>query len=377
MCRSRHIADSIIAYLLWLVISSLTTDYAFAGEGIEGIAALRTCTSHRVSSFDPRGGNTDYWWISPGMTRPMLDAKGAGCIKHIWITTPSKKCSATWYEGSLQTTVIRMYWDGEEKPSVDVPLGIFFCAPFDTARQFKSDAIVLGPLDGRGFNMYFPMPFEKSARIELVNYNTTKKFRIYFHIDYVLYPDGKLPTDQGRFHARYNKQQLVKGQNYVFLDTKGRGHYVGTVLALDTNCRGDRSLYQEKYKDRPNAWWEGDEMIYIDGELAYRGTGTEDYFGTSWSYADGQAFCAPQFGAAMCGYDPRDYGRWCLYRWHITDPVIFNKSIKVTIEHGRANEFDIAPYESVAYWYQVEPHIPWQPCVTDEKDISKPLPPVK
>ncbi len=359
---------------LIIICAGLLCTIGCAGAGFnEDISSMKNCRSYRASSYDKSGGNTDYWWVQPGQSRDILNVKAPGCVKHIWMTTPSKKCSATWYQGSLETTMIRMYWDGEKQPSVDVPLGIFFCCPFDTTREFVSKAVVVAPYDGRGFNMYFPMPFSKSARIELVNYSKKNKFRIYFHINYVLYHNDKAVSNKGRFHARYRKEKLVRGKDHVILDTKGRGQYAGTVIAIDTGIRGDRNKYTDKYPGMCGAWWEGDETFVVDGKPVIHGTGTEDYFGSSWSYADGQAFCAPEFGAAMCGYHPRDYGRWCLYHWHFSNPIAFQKSLKFSIEHGHDNLFVIAPYQSVAYWYQQEPHQPYPLYEPDADDISEPL----
>jgi hypothetical protein len=325
-----------------------------------GLATLRNHTAHRVSSeADDPASNQDFWWIEPGETRALFDVTGCGTINHIWMTTPSRAASGSWYAGSLETTRIRMYWDGSETPAVDAPLGAFFCAPFDTAREFVSTPVVLAPLDGRGFNMYFPMPFAEAARIELVNESASERFRIYFHIDFARYDSPAAVEGQGRFHARYAvTDPLVEGEPVVPLEVTGRGHYAGCVLFLDTGIKANRDGYLEATKERfpDNAyrrhWWEGDDRIYIDGELALRGTGTEDYFGSAWSYASERPFTAPEFGCVMNGYDPRDHGRWCLYRWHISDPIPFRESIRVTLEHGHDNRFLMAPYHTVAYWYQ-------------------------
>jgi hypothetical protein len=324
------------------------------------LAELRDYTSWRASSEnDDFSSNEDWWMIEPGQGRDILNVSGCGTISHIWLTTPSLKCSKSWYSGSLETTEIRMYWDGEDQPSVAVPLGAFFCAPFDTAREFVSTPIVLAPLDGRGFNMYFPMPFASSARIELVNHSAEHAFRVYFHVDYVLHDDVETVAGQGRFHARYHSQDpLDPARPYMLLEASGRGHYVGSVLWFDTGIRADRAGYAsrmaELYPGNYNArhWWEGDDRMTIDGRLAIRGTGTEDYFGSAWSYASERAFTAPQFGCVMNGYAPRDAGRWCLYRWHLSHPVAFRESLEVTLEHGHDNSFVLVPYHSIAYWYQ-------------------------
>jgi hypothetical protein len=336
-------------------------------QPLSTLSSLRAYRSYRASTEnDDPASNEDYWLIPPGETRAMLNVSGCGRVSHIWLTTPSPAGSRSWYAGSLETTEIRMYWDGESSPSVSAPLGAFFCAPFDTAREFVSTPIVLAPLDGRGFNMYFPMPFTRAARIELINHAPDHTFRVYFHVDYVLFDDPAAVQGQGLFHARYHVEDpLPPGAPYTLLEAQGRGHYVGTVLFFDTGIRANRDGYADEMARRlpenvqARYWWEGDDRIYVDGALAIRGTGTEDYFGSSWSYAGEKPFTAPEFGCVMNGYDPRDYGRWCLYRWHLGDPVAFRSSIRVTLEHGHNNAFTLVPYQNVAYWYQVEPHSPW------------------
>lgn len=323
------------------------------------LSRLREYRSYRASTEnDDFASNEDYWFIEPGQTRSILDISGCGFISHIWLTTPSAGASSSWYAGSLETTELRIYWDGQEKPGVQVPLGGFFCAPFDTAREFVSAPIVLAPLDGRGFNMYFPMPFSSGARMELVNNSSDNPFRIYFHIDYALYDDPALVAGQGRFHAYYHNEHLTSDSPYTILRTTGRGQYIGCVLWLDTGIRKDRDGYahemMKRYPDSHYAryWWEGDDRMIIDGQMAIRGTGTEDYFGSAWSYASQRPFTAPLFGCVMNGYDAVNPGLWCLYRWHIDQPVVFRESIDMTIEHGHNNAFLDAPYHSIAYWYQ-------------------------
>jgi hypothetical protein len=360
--------------MVWGVAVMAGVMAARAMGGMPGdLAALKEFSSYKASSTDPTGGNNDFWWVEPGQSRVIFETAGPGSIMHIWMTTPSAKCSGSAFAGSLETTVIRMYWDGESSPSVDVPLGIFFCSPFDTGREFQSDAVVLTPLDGRGFNMYFPMPFAKSAKIELVNYNPEKRFRIYFGVDYVRYDKKSAVKGQGYFHARYRRQELKEGEDAVLLDAAGRGHYVGTVLAFDTGVRGDRAEYEKLGRKQKFYWWEGDERFTVDGQLSHQGTGTEDYFCCSWSYANERPYTTGQFGAAMNGYDPRDFGRWCLYRWHLSDPVAFKKNIRIALEHGPENKFTMVPYQTVAYWYQTEPHTAAELCMVKPEEISAPL----
>lgn len=166
------------------------------------------------------------------------------------------------------------------------------------------------------------------------------------------YTSRRVSSENDDFASNEDYWWVEPGETRAILDV------AGCVLFLDTGIQADRDGYLAAMKERfpDNAyrrhWWEGDDRIHIDGELAIRGTGTEDYFGSAWSYASERPFTAPQFGCVMNGYDPRDHGRWCLYRWHLDAPIAFRESLRVTIEHGHDNRFTLAPYHAVAYWYQ-------------------------
>ena len=300
--------------------------------------------------------------VEPGSTITLGEIKGPGVIQHIWITVTDRTSDRNRYV--TRDLVLRMYWDGEETPSVESPLGDFFCCGFGESYLVNSLPIAVNPQ--RGFNCYFPMPFRKSAKITIENQNDEVVPGFFYQIDYCEYDE--LPENTAYFHAQWRRQRLTeKARDYVILDNvHGSGKYVGTYLALTT---------LERY------WYgEGEVKIYLDGDEAYPticGTGTEDYFGGAWSFAhqeDGrtveQTFCTPFLGYPY--YSNRDTAihnnyhnddmmpQRSFYRWHIMDPILFEKDIKVTIQqigvyHGGLFERqdDVA---SVAYWYQTEPH---------------------
>jgi len=337
------------------------------------LARIRKCKRRRISSFDRTGGNYDWYEIASGETRIIGDIKGAGAIRHIWCTMfpPSGE------ELFLRKVIIRMYWDGEEHPSVEVPIGDFFGMGHGMSKDFWSLPLVMAPDNGRGFNCFFSMPYASAAKIEIIN-ECESQLNFYFYIDYEEYE--KLEDDIGRFHAQWRRENATatwgaemplqeplgatpEGQrylldvlwkepnltgkdNYIILEAEGTGHYVGCNLNID--C-----FSQEK-----NNWYgEGDDMIFIDGEEfpSIHGTGTEDYFNTAFCPKD--EFCTPYFGLHLNSGDEDNpwRGKNSMYRFHIEDPIHFSKSIKVTIEHGHANKL-MSDYSSTAYWYQLEPH---------------------
>lgn len=337
------------------------------------LARIRKCKRRRISSFDRTGGNYDWYEIASGETRTIADIKGAGAIRHIWCTMfpPSGE------EFFLRKVLIRMFWDGEEHPSVEVPIGDFFGMGHGMSKDFWSLPLVMAPDNGRGFNCFFSMPFSSSAKIEIVN-ECESQLNFYFYIDYEEY--DKLEADLGRFHAQWRRENatgtwgaemplpealgstpegqsylldvlwkqpnLTGDDNYIILEAEGTGHYVGCNVNID--C-----FAQEK-----NNWYgEGDDMIFIDGEEfpSIHGTGTEDYFNTAFCPRD--EFSTPYFGINLNSGDEDNpwRGKNSMYRFHIEDPIQFSKSIKVTIEHGHANKL-MNDYSSTAYWYQLEPH---------------------
>lgn len=326
---------------------------------LSSLATLRDCVSKRASSYDVTGGNRDCISIEPGETVVVADLKGAGYIRHIWFTI---SCEDRHY---LRRLVLRMFWDGESEPSVIVPVGDFFGVGHGLANHFVSLPLTMVKARGRGqnagMNCYWPMPFASSALVEVENQCEVRVRSFYYQVDYEL--TAELPADQGRFHAQWNRENpcrrveyadprnevnLTGDENYVILQADGKGHYVGCVLNVD-----NANAFHQNY----NWFGEGDDMIFIDGERwppSLHGTGTEDYFGAAWGFPCGE-YSGPYTGVSLAGDTNEWSGRWSVYRFHIEDPVHFQKSIRVTIEHGHANDQG-NDYSSVAYWYQTEPH---------------------
>jgi hypothetical protein len=330
------------------------------------LALKREGTRRRESSYDRSGGNNDFIILRPGENHTLANIAGSGCITHIWMTIgefPAKRDKQF-----LRQMTLRMYWDGEDKPSVEVPVGDFFGMGHAQTKNFSSKPLSMSPENGNSFNSYFAMPFAAGARIELHNeYEGT--IRTYFYIDYEAY--DRIADSYLRFHANWHRdnpcagiakeghsnefyqfggQNTTGAGNYVILDAVGSGHYVGCHL----------DIHNLRITDAWNWYGEGDDMIFIDGEgwpPSLHGTGTEDYFGTAWCPT--QDVCTPNHGVILAGGENFS-GKISLYRYHIEDPIMFSKSIRVTIEHGHNNHRS-DDYSSTAYWYQSEPHRTFEP----------------
>jgi hypothetical protein len=335
---------------------------------LAGLARVLPHHTRRTSSWDRTGGNRDRLMIAPAEVVELLNIQGAGQITHIWITSACRE------PDHLRKTLLKMYWDGEQEPSVLAPLGDFFGMGHAASRTFVSLPLVMAPTEGHGFNCYFPMPFKRGARIEVECQTFTHEVMLYYYVDYEELPD--LGDDIGRFHVQWRRENPTVGidetgltghtinhggknlsgeGNYVILEAEGRGHYVGCHLDVD-NLRV-RPYPMNTYRET-NWFGEGDDMIFIDGDRwppTLHGTGTEDYFNMAWGFQ--QAFSSPFFGVTMPGND-NESGKISAYRFHILDPIRFQKSILVTIEHGHANRRS-DDYSSTAYWYQIEPHKPF------------------
>ena len=312
-----------------------------------GYPALQDLQSGRVSDFearritsaDPTGRNNDVWLIEPGETRVLADIHGPGRIVHFRDNITSQELH------HLRLHVLRMYWDDEKSPSVEVPIGDFFGVGFGFTEKYASALMCIDQRRGdvtdpaamgAARNCYIPMPFSRSARITLTNEGKQRSAH-WFEINYRSYP--KAPEGQLTFHAQYRQATPPADGPYLILDAKGRGHLLGCVLSVKNN--GDD-------------WWgEGDEILYIDGKHAMQGTGSEDYFGESYGLRPG---CFPYFGVTLL-----EEPYTTAYRWHVPDPVPFRESLRFLIEHGDGNPpfHSRNDYYSVAYWYQTEPHAPF------------------
>jgi hypothetical protein len=310
---------------------------------LDELATVLDRTSHRASSYDRTGGNVDIISsFAPRASEVLLDVKGPGKITHVWLTFTTFPGNKT----ALRDIVIRMYWENSQIPSVEVPLGDFFALGHNKYYTVQSIPVAVGD-NRRALNCYWPMPFYKRARIELFNNGRRSIRRIYYNIDYEL---GTIAPKQGLFHAEFRRDKELRTQarhgnttgkdNYVILETEGRGHYVGCALFIDAE---------------PGGWWgEGDDMIFIDhSELpTIIGTGSEDYFCNAWGYRN--AFSYPFYGAPLLEKREDKGSFTTVYRWHVLDPVRFNKHIRVTIEHLFHPKV-VNDYSSVAFWYQLEP----------------------
>ena len=337
-----------VLFTLLLAASLVSALAQFSlGNPLAGLEQLKDFETMRASSSDPdwRNGNADARPIPAGGTLTVAELNGPGIITHIWNTIAHDA------PGYSRLMTLRIYWDGEEHPSVEAPIGDFFGIGHGIDKSFVSLPIKVSS-DGRGRNCYWPMPFRKSAKITVSNESDKPCGAFYFYVDWQKYKS--LPKDTAYFHAMYRQEfPCVMGRNYLLADIAGRGHYVGTIQSVQMMSPG---------------WYgEGDDFFFIDGEAEprLRGTGTEDYFCDGWGFRvqDGPFYGAPLWE----GYDTGHHGT--VYRFHIPDPVTFKKSLRVEIEHkgsqrfpdGKENGFierdDLM--SSVALWYQTEPHKPW------------------
>jgi hypothetical protein len=357
-------------------------------SSLASLARIRNFRALRSSSFDRTGGNTDWVVIKPGGRHRLAEIDGPGCIKHIWCTH-----SLAGNRDAMRSTILRMWWDGEPTPSVEVPLADFFGGGFGICKNFWSLPLQMNPDSGRAMNCWFPMPFRKHARIELES-EWHEPVNFYFYVDCEVYP--RWEDELAYFHAQWRRVNPTQGwgrkdlkgppnienlrwywktpntsgdDNYTILDARGRGQYVG--CHLDVDC----------YHREKNDWYgEGDDMIFVDGEAwppALHGTGTEDYFSTA--YCPRTEYSSPysgitQYNGGTWGPEDQNWpfrGKNSLYRFHIEDPVPFQKSIRVTIEHGHNNKLT-NDYSSTAYWYQFEPHGRFPKLLPVAKRLARP-----
>lgn len=295
------------------------------------------------------------WKVSPsidlaGSSKTVLaEIDDSGAIQHIWLTV---------HPDHWRKLVLRMYWDGEENPSVEVPLGDFFCSGWGVRCNISSLAVAVNPAGG--FNCYWEMPFRKRAFVQLENLSPDPIPGFYYQITYTL---TEVPADRAYFHAQWRRSNpLPYKEVHTILDSvKGHGHYVGTYLAWAVNNNG---------------WWgEGEIKFFTDGDTDWPticGTGTEDYFGGAWNFEHPKGeygvFSSPYSGLPQVIKPDGLYQsqqRFGMYRWHIVDPIRFGEELKVTIQAlgWRSNIGGKRRYlplqddiSSTAIWYQTEPH---------------------
>jgi Protein of unknown function (DUF2961) len=322
------------------------------------ISRQQTYTWHLASSEEKTGGNVDSLAVNPGQTLTILDTDGPGMVSHIWFTISDGE---PYY---LKRIILRMYWDGETDPSVEAPIGDFFGLGLGIAFTWQSSVLSVG--NNNALNCFFPMPYQHHARITVTNEGKQAVSNLYYNIEYRTYTHA-LPSDTLYFHAEYRQAQPNHGwtnqwyengdplvnykrnldgkDNYVWMEAKGRGQYVGVTMSVLQNQDG---------------WWgEGDPMFFIDSDQPTAiGTGSEDYFLGAWDFG-GASFSYLLYGAPVVDKELAG-GRSSVYRFHLDSPIPFSKSFKATVEHGHANDRS-DNYYSVAYWYQTEPHAPFPP----------------
>ncbi len=318
---------------------------------------MRATSAHRVGpdgKYDPKGkldanSNWDNKNVPPGETKVLMDVKGPGVITHIWMTFLGPEPHTWAKKGSAdhQEMLLRITYDGDNRPGVEAPVGDFFANAFGKRSEVISLPVVVEDADS--YNCFWHMPFRKSVRVEVVNQSVKPISLLYYNIDWI--KKEQLPADTPYFYAQYRQEYPAKkGQDYLILETEGKGHYVGTVLSVRTRS--------------PSWFGEGDEKITIDGEdtPSIWGTGTEDYFLSAWGL---KTTSTPYFGTPYFDQWGIVGGHTSAYRWHIHDPIVFNTRIRFTIEHygwispdenpdykrhsWNEREDDIA---SVAFWYQ-------------------------
>lgn len=280
--------------------------------------------------------------IQPGTVATLAEIEGQGAIQHLWLTTNPK---------NWRRLVLRMHWDGDERPAVETPLGDFFCNGWNEFSQVSSLPVAVNPHGG--CNAYWEMPFRQRARITVENL-VDEPIVLYYQVDYAL---TEVPADAAYLHAQWRRSwTLPYGEVHTLLDgIEGSGHYVGTYLAWGVNASG---------------WWgEGEIKFYLDGDGEFPticGTGTEDYFGGAWNFdVPGQGYTpysTPFLGLSQVLRPDglyRSQQRFGMYRWHIMDPIRFQSDLRVTIQAlgwrsgGRylPLQDDIA---STSFWYQRE-----------------------
>ncbi len=280
--------------------------------------------------------------LPPGSTTTLADVTGPGVIQHIWMTVDPQ---------AYRDTVLRAYWDGESTPSLEAPLGDFFCNGHGLRYNVNSLPVAVNPAGG--FNCYWPMPFHRQAKITLENQRAEAIPSFFYQITYAV---TEIPERTAYFHAQWRRSLTQRDypEHIILAGVQGQGHYVGTFLA---------------WTQFSNGWWgEGEIKFFMDGDAHHPticGTGTEDYAGGAWCFGD-ETYSTPFLGYPLRQSEAGQVPRHALYRWHIFDPIRFKQDLRVTIQalgwwpDGTFQPLtdDIA---SVAYWYQAEPHAPFPP----------------
>ena len=333
------------------------------GQGLGTLAMLSNAETRSISAENPMGERAGGaqeapdaesaasmlgvgWKVRPCITLQPLtttalaDIDGPGTIQHIWITVSEK---------AYRDTVLRFYWDAEETPSIEVPLGDFFCNGHALRYNVSSIPVAVNPVGG--FNCYWPMPFRQRARVTIESQHGEPIRGFFYQITYEL---GDVPAEAAYFHAQWRRSLTTRGYpEHVILDgLRGQGQYVGTFLA---------------WTQLSNGWWgEGEIKFFMDGDEKHPticGTGTEDYFGGAWGFG-GEPYSTAFLGYPLYRKEPGEVPRHGLYRWHVLDPIRYKRDLKVTMQAlgwwpNRKFEPLTDDIASVGYWYQAEPHAPF------------------
>jgi hypothetical protein len=336
------------------------SEFKGLGFGLANLALLSGAQSRSISAENPKGevgagareaprpesaaGDLGLGWkVRPCITLPknstttLAEIAGPGQITHIWITVDPK---------AYRDCVLRFFWDGEATPSVETPLGDFFANGHALRYNVTSLPVAVNP--SGGFNCYWPMPFRKSCKITIENQRWEDIGGFFYQISYEL---REVPEQAAYFHAQWRRSVTERGQpEHVILDgLRGRGHYVGTFMA---------------WTQLANGWWgEGEIKFFIDDDKEFPticGTGTEDYFGGAWGFG-GQTYSTAFLGYPLYRKEPGEVPKHGLYRWHVFDPIRFQKALKVTMQAlgwwpNRKFQPLADDIASVGYWYQTEPH---------------------
>jgi hypothetical protein len=351
MYRTEVLRTLCLAYACLMVVTG-----THAQSPLEGVTTIKKgVISKRISSYDRSGGNNDRIEnIEPGQKVTIAEIEGAGMINHIWITISPEAP-----ELNRSDIILRVFWNGEEHPSVESPIGPFFGQGWDETYPWASLPLAASPVKGNALVSYFKMPFASGATFEIENQADVPIRAFYYYIDYLELEEP--PENLAYFHAWYNYQvtqapeegenewgllPIETGKNpdgeanYLIMETSGKGHYVGVNYFVNS----------------PTPVWygEGDDFFFIDGEAqpSLHGTGTEDYFNSSW--CPNELYAHAYFGYARVPSDIGWLGRTHAYRFHLDDPVYFDKALRFTIEHGHNNCLTLE-MSSVAYWYQDRP----------------------
>ena len=342
---------------------SITAENVYGEKGKGGMAEISGEIQPEVAQIGQDWRRSEWavdlgrgWKVRPCIVLPpekttvLMDIDGPGVIQHIWMTFNLKHC---------RDLILRIYWDNEKKPSVEVPLGDFFCS--GTGEKVNIFALPINVNPSNGMNCYFPMPFRKHAKITIENRFPIEVTGFFYAINYAL---TEIDDNEAYFHAQFRHMAPVpERQDFVILDdVLGKGQFVGCYMTWRQSQKG---------------WWgEGEIKIFLDGDREFPticGTGTEDYFGGAWGF--GENFSAPFLGYPSGKCDGNPGNLHSLYRFHIMDPVRFEKDIRINIQAlGWLNRYRYAHLRdtitSTAYWYQTEPHNEKFPMLPDKVSLD-------